>query len=129
MAVINRRRILLVNACRDYPFQNIIKGAAQRIWPGQAPAPPEGAVYLFATAPGRKAQNAAEATQRNSPFVEALIRNLGKGLPHDRLLKLVQMDVFERTFQSQTPHIDDLLSDKLLLGDEPLEERDSRLLA
>jgi hypothetical protein len=129
MAEINRRRIVLLNACRDYPFDEIIKGGVQRIWPGQAPTPPGGVAYLFATSPGRKALNAAEASQRNSPFVEALIRNLGKGLPHDRLLKLVQMDVFERTYQSQTPDIHDLLPDQQLLGDEPLEERDGVLLA
>jgi uncharacterized caspase-like protein len=151
VAEIAPKRIILLDACRNDPFGK--PGAAGGRGGGtivekdsdnasKAKASPgviqfglgrigraDGAVYGFATAPGTTASDGDGA---NSPFTAALAAHLGQaGLEFGSVMKLVQMEVYERTRGRQLPYIEDALPD-LVFADtkgEPLPERDRLLLA
>jgi uncharacterized caspase-like protein len=140
IATVAPRRIILLDACRNDPFGGQgapegrglaeIDGPVSSIEPGLGRiGRADGTVYAFATAPGA---TAADGTGEHSPFTEALVTHLGKkGLEFGAIMKLVQMDVYERTFGRQLPYIEDALPELVFVDrrDESLPERDHLLLA
>jgi uncharacterized caspase-like protein len=151
LAEIAPKRIILLDACRNDPFGKPGaaggRGGGTIVGKGSDNAPQaksspgviqfglgrvgraDGAVYGFATAPGTTASDGDGA---NSPFTAALAAHLGQaGLEFGSVMKLVQMEVYERTRGRQLPYIEDALPD-LVFADtkgEPLPERDLLLLA
>ncbi len=91
------RRIILLDACRNDPFTNVIADPSHPVSLGLGRVgQSDGAVYAFATAPGK---TASDGTGENSPFTEALVKHFRKpGLELRSLLTLVQMEVYERTY-------------------------------
>ncbi len=151
VAEIAPKRIILLDACRNDPFGTAAvaggRGGGAIIEKDSDNAPKakasmgaiqfglgrigraDGTVYGFATAPGTTASDGDGA---NSPFTAALAAHLGQaGLEFGSVMKLVQMEVYERTRGRQLPYIEDALP-ALVFADtkgEPLAERDRLLLA
>jgi uncharacterized caspase-like protein len=140
VAAVAPRRIILLDACRNDPFGGEAAGddgrglaevddAASAIAPGLGRiGRADGTLYAFATAPG----TAADGLGEHSPFAEALVTHLGKrGFELGAIMKLVQMDVYERTCGRQLPYIEDALPEIVFVDGrrEGLRERDHLLLA
>jgi uncharacterized caspase-like protein len=124
-------RIFLLDTCRDNPTPRappadpalpIATGLARM---GRA----DGAIFAFSTAPGATAD---DGTGDHGPFAEALLAHLGdKGLEFGSVMKLVQMEVYDRTPEHQLPYIEDALPALFFAGTQTglLPERDRLLLA
>jgi uncharacterized caspase-like protein len=124
-----RRKIVLLDACRNDPFKNSTWDAGNSILPGLAKVQDANwTIYGFAAAAGA---TASDGTATNSPFTEALIQHLGKsGLELGSILKLVQMEVYERSYGRQIPHVEDGLPERVYIGgSDPLQERDRLLFS
>jgi uncharacterized caspase-like protein len=135
LAKVAPRRIILLDACRDDPTQHaptiqkdptlpIVSGLGRV---GRA----DGAIVAFSTAPGATAE---DGHGDHSPFAQALLAHLGeKGLEFGAVMKLVQMEVYDRTPEHQLPYVEDALPALIfaapLQGSDPLSERDRLLLA
>jgi uncharacterized caspase-like protein len=151
IAEVAPKRIILLDACRNDPFGKSVtaggRGGGAIIEKEsdngtQAKATPgviqfglgrvgraDGTVYGFATAPGA---TASDGDGSNSPFSAALAAHLGQtGLEFGSVMKLVQMEVYERTRGGQLPYIEDALPGLVFVDTkgEPLPERDRLLLA
>src|SRR5262249_17003065 len=113
-----RRKIVLLDACRNDPFINL----GEPILPGLAKiGDASWTIYRFGTGAGRAA---ADGDGANSPFTDALLKHLGKaGLELSSIMKLVQMEVYERSYGRQIPHVEDGLPERMYIGDgaEPLQ--------
>jgi uncharacterized caspase-like protein len=144
LASVAPRRVVLLDACRNNPFGSAQVAAGTRGFAAaemDIPAFPaivpgmgrigraDGTIFAFATAPGTTAE---DGSSEHSPFTGALIAHLSKkGLEFGSIMKLVQMEVYERTAGRQLPYIEDALPD-LFFADtrgEALPERDRLLLA
>ena len=96
-----RVRIILLDACRDNPFQGLagMRSIATRgLQPIQSGV---GTFVAFATAPG---STAADGDGRNSPFARALLKYIRMpGLEMNQVLRNVRADVYAATAGRQVP--------------------------
>ncbi|MEO6301054.1 MAG: caspase family protein [Paracoccaceae bacterium] len=94
----NRTNIVILDACRNNPFENVRdlgdNGLAEM-------AAPTGTFLAYATAPRAVALDGADG---NSPFTEALAKIITKpGLPIEQAFKEVRVAVLQATNGKQTP--------------------------
>jgi uncharacterized caspase-like protein len=102
-------RILILDACRDNPIpQRLSSGRSAGATRGLAPpARTDGSSIAFSTQPD---QIAADGTERNSPFVAALLRHISKpGLDIRLLFADVRADASRVTHDAQIPEAWDSL--------------------
>mgnify|MGYP000247267045 FL=1 len=94
----NRTNIVILDACRNNPFEAIPDLSDNGLAEMKAP---RGTFLAYSTAPG---DIALDGTGGNSPFTEALARNLPTpGVPIETLFKSVRVDVLKETANLQTP--------------------------
>lgn len=111
-----RVRIVLLDACRDNPFQGLagMRSIGTRgLQPVQAGV---GTFIAFATAPGSVA---ADGDGRNSPFASALLKYIRTpGLEVQQLLRNVRAEVYAATAGRQVPWDHSSLIGELVLVPE-----------
>lgn len=95
----NRTNIVILDACRNNPFESF-SGTAER---GLAEMnAPTGTFIAYASAPGSVALDGAAGS--HSPFTEALSAGiLAAGAPIEQIFRQVRVAVLEKTGQQQTP--------------------------
>ena len=93
-----KTRIVILDACRDNPFDDIAKTAPRGLAMVNAPA---GTLLAYSTSPGRTAEDGSAG---NSPFAQALLKSARQpGLPIETALKNVRLAVHGATGGRQTP--------------------------
>lgn len=94
----NAANIVILDACRDNPFQDIPDLDDNGLAEMKAPT---GTFLSYSTAPGAVA---LDGTGENSPFTQALAKHMpSQGLPIEQLFKQVRVDVLAETQGQQTP--------------------------
>lgn len=94
----NRTNIVILDACRNNPFEVIPELGDNGLAEMKAPT---GTFLAYATAPGAVA---LDGTGGNSPFTEALAEVLPvEGLPIEQVFREVRIRVIEETGGAQTP--------------------------
>lgn len=94
----NRTNIVILDACRNNPFENIRDLGDNGLAEMKAPT---GTYLAYATAPGRVA---LDGTGQNSPFSHALAEAIQtEGAPIERVFKDVRVKVIAQTGGAQTP--------------------------
>lgn len=95
----NGLNIVILDACRDSPFQQFTRSLLTR---GLAQLPAaNGTLIAFSTSPGKTAD---DGSGRNSPFTKSLLRNITKpGLPIEAMFKNVMREVKAETGDRQWP--------------------------
>jgi uncharacterized caspase-like protein len=102
--------VLVLDACRDNPFKSNTRGISRGLARVQAPA---GSIVAYATAPG---QVAADGNGGNSPYAEALAKNLTTaGLPLESVFRQVRIEVSEKTSGEQVPWEETSLTQEVIL--------------
>lgn len=102
-------RVVILDACRDNPFlRDMAKTVASRsVGRGLARVEPESSATLvaYAAKAGQLAMDGASG-QKNSPFAQALIRNMQKpGVEIRKYFGLVRDDVMAATGNGQEPFV------------------------
>lgn len=98
-------KIVLVDACRDNPFQRQmqVSGATRSLGRGLARIEPSGVVVGYAAKGGTLA---SDGSGRNSPYASALLRHIETpGLELGKLFRLVRDTVFAATAGGQEPFV------------------------
>ncbi|MEM6824702.1 MAG: caspase family protein [Pseudomonadota bacterium] len=94
----NRTNIVILDACRDNPFETVPDLNSSGLAEMKAPT---GTFLAYATAPGAVA---LDGTEGNSPFTAALAERMSEpGLPIEQLFKDVRVSVLETTGGAQVP--------------------------
>ncbi len=94
----NRTNIVILDACRNNPFEDIADMDDNGLAEMKAPT---GTFLAYATAPGAVA---LDGTQDNSPFTQALAETIQtEDLPIEQAFKQVRVKVIEKTNGAQTP--------------------------
>ena len=94
----NRTNIVILDACRNNPFETIPSLNDNGLAEMKAPT---GTYLAYATAPGSVA---LDGVQRNSPFTRALaVEMMNEGLKIEQVFKNVRVKVIEETGGAQTP--------------------------
>jgi hypothetical protein len=94
----SRTRIVILDACRNNPFDEISKLGGRGLAMVNAPA---GSLVAYSTSPGAAAE---DGTGANSPFTAALIAAAKEpGLPVEQALKKIRLAVHSATEGRQTP--------------------------
>jgi len=94
----NRTNIVILDACRNNPFEAIPSLNDNGLAEMKAPT---GTYLAYATAPGSVA---LDGVQRNSPFTSALADEMtNEGLKIEEVFKNVRVKVIEETDGAQTP--------------------------
>lgn len=94
----NRTNIVILDACRNNPFEAIPSLNDNGLAEMKAPT---GTYLAYATAPGSVA---LDGVQRNSPFTSALANEMmSEGLNIEQVFKNVRVKVIEETGGAQTP--------------------------
>lgn len=95
----NSMSVVILDACRDNPFARGFRGFVDR---GLAPMDsPTGSLIVFATAPGKTAEDGAG---RNGTFTRYLLQFIDTpGLTIEQMLKRVRASVMQETEGNQTP--------------------------
>jgi len=94
----NRTNIVILDACRNNPFEDILELGDNGLAEMNAPT---GTFLAYATAPGNVAM---DGLGDNSPFTEALaVQIVTPGLPIEQAFKQVRVEVIENTNGMQTP--------------------------
>ena len=94
----NRTNIIILDACRDNPFETIRDLNDNGLAEMKAPT---GTFLAYSTAPGAVA---LDGTGDNSPFSAALVRAVGaEGVPIEQTFKQVRNEVIAETKGAQTP--------------------------
>ncbi len=94
----NRINIVILDACRNNPFENIRDLNDNGLAEMKAPT---GTYLAYATAPGAVA---LDGTGQNSPFTQALAEAIQtEGAPIERVFKDVRVNVIAETGGAQTP--------------------------
>ncbi len=105
--------IILLDACRNNPFENNFRSGSRAafIVPGLARVETASGTFIsFSTAPNNVAE---DGTGRNSPFAEALLRHISTpGEDLASILTDVKQDVNKATKNKQTPWSEDSLTSK-----------------
>ena len=116
-----RVRVVLLDACRDNPFQGLIATrsvATRGLLPISAGV---GTFVAFATAPGTVA---ADGEGRNSPFASALLKYIRTpGLELHQLLRTVRADVLAATGGRQVPWDHSSLVGEVILANAATGDR------
>ena len=96
----NRMNIVILDACRDNPFERSwSRGSGSR---GLARMDaPTGSIIAYATEPGN---TASDGTGRNGLYTQALLEEMqSSGIIIERLFRQVRTKVIERSGKKQTP--------------------------
>ncbi|MEM9583116.1 MAG: caspase family protein [Pseudomonadota bacterium] len=94
----NKTNIVILDACRNNPFENIADLNDNGLAEMKAPT---GTYLAYATAPGAVA---LDGSGGNSPFTSALARSITvEGLAIEQVFKDVRVSVIEQTGGAQTP--------------------------
>lgn len=94
----NRLNIVVLDACRNNPFEASYRSVNQGLARMDAPS---GTLIAYSTAPGRVA---TDGEGRNSPYTFALARAMRTpGLSVEEAFKQVRVRVMERTNEEQVP--------------------------
>jgi len=94
----NKTNIMILDACRDNPFEAISDLGDNGLAEMKAPT---GTFLAYSTAPGAVALDGLEG---NSPFTKALAGQISQeGLPIEQVFKQVRVDVLAQTGGQQTP--------------------------
>ena len=94
----NRVNIVILDACRNNPFERRLRGASRGLAAIDAA---RGTLIAYATSPGSVAQ---DGDGRNGLYTEALLRALRlPGLEVEEVFKQVRIKVSERTHYQQIP--------------------------
>lgn len=94
----NRTNIIILDACRNNPFENIPDFRDNGLAEMKAPT---GTFLAYATAPGTVALDGKGA---NSPFTAALVEEMSvPGRPIEQVFKQVRVRVLEESAGAQTP--------------------------
>lgn len=94
----NQTNIVILDACRDNPFQTLTDMHDNGLAEMKAPT---GTMLSYSTAPGAVAYDGPTG---NSPFTAAMARHMETpGLAIEQLFKKVRLDVLEETGGAQTP--------------------------
>ncbi len=102
--------VLVLDACRNNPFKSNTRGVSRGL--ARVEAPP-GSIVAYATAPG---QVAADGDGNNSPYAEALTKNLATpGLPLESVFRQVRIEVSEKTTGAQVPWEETSLTQEVVL--------------
>nr|WP_291730313.1 caspase family protein [Leisingera sp. F5] len=111
----NRTNIVILDACRNNPFEAVADLNASGLAEMKAPT---GTFLAYATAPG---DVALDGTGENSPFTEALAREIVvPGAPVEQVFKQVRRAVLEQSGGGQTPwDTSSLVSDFVFAEGEP----------
>jgi uncharacterized caspase-like protein len=103
--------VLVLDACRDNPFKTSTRGFSRGLARVEAPA---GSIVAYATAPG---QVAADGDGKNSPYAEALAKNLiMPGSPLESVFRQVRIEVSEKTGGAQVPWEETSLTQEVMLA-------------
>jgi hypothetical protein len=103
--------VLVLDACRDNPFKAGTRSVSRGLARVDAPT---GSIVAYATAPG---QVAADGTGGNSPYAEALAKNLAMpGLPLEAVFRQVRIAVSETTSGAQVPWEETSLTQEVVLN-------------
>jgi uncharacterized caspase-like protein len=106
-----RVNVLVLDACRDNPFKSTTRGVSRGLARVEAPA---GSIVAYATAPG---QVAADGDGNNSPYAEALARNLSTpGMALESVFRQVRIEVSEKTAGNQVPWEETSLTQEVMLA-------------
>lgn len=90
--------IVVLDACRDNPFESSTRSSAGGLARMDAPT---GTLVAFSTAPGRVAEDGRGG---NSPYTKALAKSMRiPGLKVEDVFKRVRVEVLERTNRRQVP--------------------------
>ena len=96
----NRLNIVMLDACRNNPFERRLRGASQGLAAVDAA---RGTMIAYATAPGSVA---ADGDGKNGLFTEELVRALDiPNLKVEEVFKLVTASVEDRSRGAQTPWV------------------------
>ncbi len=102
--------VLVLDACRDNPFKSNTRGVSRGLARVEAPA---GSIVAYATAPG---QVAADGDGNNSPYAEALAKNLATpGMALEAVFRQVRIEVSEKTTGAQVPWEETSLTQEVVL--------------
>ena len=94
----NKLNIIILDACRDNPYERRFRSLRQGLAHVVAP---KGTFIAYSTAPGRTAR---DGDGPNSPFTEALVKHLAQpDMNLERLMKAVGRDVDLKTGGEQRP--------------------------
>ena len=94
----NRLNMVVLDACRNNPFESSYRSAAQGLVRMDAPS---GTLIAYSTAPGKVA---TDGEGRNSPYTRALARAIRTpGLMVEEAFKQVRVRVMDRTGDEQVP--------------------------
>ena len=94
----NKTNIVILDACRNNPFSDILAFNDNGLAEMQAPT---GTFLAYATAPGEVALDGVDG---NSPFTKAVAATMPvPGLPIEQMFKQVRVAVLEKTDGQQTP--------------------------
>lgn len=94
----NKTNIVILDACRDNPFETIADLGDNGLAEMKAPT---GTFLSYSTAPGAVA---LDGTGSNSPFTQALASQISApGLPIEQMFKQVRVEVLAQTEGQQTP--------------------------
>lgn len=94
----NKTNIVILDACRNNPFSDILDFNDNGLAEMQAPT---GTFLAYATAPGSVALDGLEG---NSPFTRAMAEQMKTpGLAIEQMFKQVRIEVLEETSGQQTP--------------------------
>lgn len=103
--------VLVLDACRNNPFKSTSRGFSRGL--ARVEAPP-GSIVAYATAPG---QVAADGDGNNSPYAEALSRNLvSPGMALESVFRQVRIEVSEKTGGAQVPWEETSLTQEVVLA-------------
>lgn len=94
----NRLNIIILDACRDNPFNTQFRSSSRGLSMVEAPT---GSIVIYSTAPGKVAM---DGTGRNGVFTEALLEHVSEpGINIETMLKRVRTDVLQATGGRQIP--------------------------
>lgn len=94
----NRINLVILDACRDYPYTRGMRSASRGLAPMDAA---QGTLVAFATAPGAVAQ---DGDGRNGIYTKHLLRQIRQpGVPVELMFKRVRDGVIEETKKQQVP--------------------------
>jgi|GEM_PF-2200155 len=94
----SRVSIAILDACRNNPFDGVVRGVSSGLAPVTAPA---GTLVAFSTAPGKVA---LDGKGQNSPYTKALARSMpGAGLSIEEVFKRTRQRVMRATNNAQVP--------------------------
>ncbi|WP_284486758.1 caspase family protein [Sedimentitalea xiamensis] len=112
----NKTNIVILDACRNNPFSDILEFNDNGLAEMQAPT---GTFLAYATAPGGVA---LDGTEGNSPFTRSMATQMTTpGLRIEQMFKNVRVEVIEKTKGQQTPwDASSLTSDFVFAEEEPM---------